>query len=157
MHHHIVRAGDSLYSIAMHHCTTVRHLIDLNSHIRNPHRIYPGERIKVGDAKHCSHKHVGQHETSHYQGHQVTTKHASTHHRHDSNQYVASHEYPYQQLHSNQYAESYQSPHQQLQVNQFAESYQSPYQQNFGDQFSECYESPCHQNLGNQFTGCYGF
>ena len=36
-----------MYSIAMAYNTTVWDLMALNPHIRNPHRIHVGERIKV--------------------------------------------------------------------------------------------------------------
>jgi len=45
--YYYVQPGDSMHSIAMAYNTTVRHLMHLNPHIRNPHRIHVGERIKV--------------------------------------------------------------------------------------------------------------
>lgn len=49
---HIVRRGDSLYSIAMHHGTTVDELLKLNPTIKPPYTIYPGQYIVIpGDAK----------------------------------------------------------------------------------------------------------
>ncbi|MDR3669122.1 MAG: LysM domain-containing protein [Ignavibacteriaceae bacterium] len=42
-----VQPGDSMHSIAMQYNTTVRHLMDLNPQIPNPHAIYTGETITV--------------------------------------------------------------------------------------------------------------
>jgi LysM repeat protein len=47
--HYIVQPGDILHNIAMQYHTTVRHLMDINPRIRNPNRIYVGERIEVGN------------------------------------------------------------------------------------------------------------
>ena len=49
--YYIVQPGDSLHSIAMQYNTTVRHLMDLNPRISNPHRIHVGERIEVGNQR----------------------------------------------------------------------------------------------------------
>ncbi|WP_348982837.1 LysM domain-containing protein [Desulfosporosinus sp. Sb-LF] len=46
MYHH-VRKGETLHHIARHHRTHVHHLISLNPHIKNPHLIYPGQKIRV--------------------------------------------------------------------------------------------------------------
>lgn len=45
--HHTVRRGDCYYKIAKKHGKTVYQLICLNPHIRNPHRIYPGQKVRV--------------------------------------------------------------------------------------------------------------
>ena len=45
--YHHVRKGHTLHHIARHHRTTVVILISLNPHIRNPHIIYPGQKIRV--------------------------------------------------------------------------------------------------------------
>ncbi|HZK55969.1 MAG TPA: LysM peptidoglycan-binding domain-containing protein [Desulfosporosinus sp.] len=45
--YHSVRKGNTLHHIAKHHRTTVVILISLNPHIRNPHMIHPGQKIRV--------------------------------------------------------------------------------------------------------------
>jgi len=45
--YHTVRRGDCIYKIAKKHGKTVRKLICLNPHIRNPHLIHPGQKIRV--------------------------------------------------------------------------------------------------------------
>ncbi len=45
---HVVRRGDTLHRIARRHGTTVHRLVRMNPHVAGrPHRIYPGERIRV--------------------------------------------------------------------------------------------------------------
>lgn len=44
--HHVVRTGDSLSRIARRYGTSVHHLTEING-IRNPHRIYRGQKILV--------------------------------------------------------------------------------------------------------------
>lgn len=46
MYHHVCK-GETLYHIAMHHRTHVRHLLSLNPSIQNPDLIYPGQRIRI--------------------------------------------------------------------------------------------------------------
>ena len=45
-----------MHSIAMAYNTTVRHLMHLNPHIRNPHRIHVGERIRVSSGDQWGHE-----------------------------------------------------------------------------------------------------
>lgn len=45
--YYVIRPGDSLHSIAVKYGTTISHLMALNPQITNPHRIHPGERIRV--------------------------------------------------------------------------------------------------------------
>lgn len=45
--YHYVRKGQTLHHIAKHYRTCVDQLIRLNPHIRNPHLIYPGQKIRV--------------------------------------------------------------------------------------------------------------
>lgn len=44
---HTVRRGDCFYKIAKRHGKTVHKLICLNPHIRHPHLIYPGQKVRV--------------------------------------------------------------------------------------------------------------
>jgi len=54
--YYYVQSGDSMHSIAMAYNTTVRHLMHLNPHIRNPHRIHVGERIKISSGDQWGHE-----------------------------------------------------------------------------------------------------
>ena len=66
--HYIVQPGDTMHSIAMNNETTVSDLMALNPQIRNPHRIYPGERITISSSS----NHWGRNrwdEQNQWQGH----------------------------------------------------------------------------------------
>jgi len=45
--HHTVRHGDTMHKIAKRHGKSIHHLIHLNPHICNPHRIYPGQKVRI--------------------------------------------------------------------------------------------------------------
>ena len=47
--YYTAQGGDSLYSIAMQHKTTLQHLIHINPQISNPNMIRIGEKIDVGN------------------------------------------------------------------------------------------------------------
>jgi len=49
--YYVIKRGDSLHSIAVRYRTTVSNLMNLNPQIRDPHRIHPGQRIKVSSGK----------------------------------------------------------------------------------------------------------
>ena len=75
--YYIIRRGDSLHSIAMQYGTTVSHLMNLNPKIRNPHQIYPGERIEVSSGSQWGRNqwhgaqrgHDQHHDNQHHDGH----------------------------------------------------------------------------------------
>ena len=45
--YYIVQRGDTLSGIAAKHHTTLKNLLALNPHIKNPNLIYPGEAIRI--------------------------------------------------------------------------------------------------------------
>lgn len=73
--------------------------MNLNPQIENPHRIYPGERIRVSSGLPWR----------------------------DEN--VEGYEYPYHRRWGHEFAERYEHPHHQQRGHEFAQRYESPYQQ----------------------------
>ena len=45
--YYTVKKGDTLSAIAVKHHTTVKNLVALNPHIKNPNLIYPGDVIRL--------------------------------------------------------------------------------------------------------------
>jgi len=60
--YYYVQPGDSMHSIAMAYNTTVWDLMALNPHIRNPHRIHVGEKIKISSGDHWGNRQWGENE-----------------------------------------------------------------------------------------------
>ena len=45
--YYVVKKGDTLSGIAAKHHTTLKNLVALNPHIKNPNLIYPGDVIRL--------------------------------------------------------------------------------------------------------------
>lgn len=76
--YYYVQPGDSLHGIAVQYDTTVSHLMDLNPQIRNPHRLYVGERIKVSSGDYWGRRW----EREHRRGYEHYTRNRHTEHHH---------------------------------------------------------------------------